>query len=150
MTETVTALSESLFQQLQNEPFALLHTIDAEAGSPTSSAVSWIYPVNESTLRFAIDGRSRLAVNMLSKADVSVTVFVPGSIQTIYGLARLVKDSLDEVPFKLVCFDIEIGHIRDAMFYGSRLSAMPEYEKTYDKRAADKLDRQVFAAMKKA
>jgi hypothetical protein len=36
------------------------------------------------------------------------------------------------------------------MFYGARLSATPEYEKTYDKRAADKLDGQVFAAMKKA
>jgi hypothetical protein len=36
------------------------------------------------------------------------------------------------------------------MFYGARLSVVPDYEKTYDKRAADKLDGQVFAAMRKA
>ncbi|GGD71182.1 pyridoxamine 5'-phosphate oxidase family protein [Paenibacillus nasutitermitis] len=150
MTETVTALSESMYNHLQKEPFVLLHTIDADTGSPTSSAVSWIYAADYSTLRFAIDGRSRLAANMRAKAEVSVTVFISGSVQTVYGTARLVAEALDEVPFKLVCFDIEIMHIRDAMFYGSRLSVMPEYEKTYDKRAADKLDIQVFNAMKKA
>jgi len=57
---------------------------------------------------------------------------------------------LDGVPFKLSCFDIHVEQVRDAMFYGSRLSVAPEYEKTYDKRAAEKLDNQVFAAMKKA
>jgi hypothetical protein len=150
MTEAVTALSEELFNLLQKEPFVLLHTIDAESGSPTSSAISWIYAVDGTTLRFAIDGRSRLAANMTASPAVSVTVFEPGSVQTVYGSARLVTEELEDVPFKLVCFDIEISHIRDAMFYGARLSTVPEYEKTYDKRAADKLDGQVFASMRKA
>ncbi|WP_274651877.1 pyridoxamine 5'-phosphate oxidase family protein [Paenibacillus humicola] len=150
MTELVTALSEEVMNQLRKEPFVLLHTVDSETGSPTSSAISWIYPANDKTLRFALDGRSRLAGNMSAKADVSVTVFAPGIVQTVYGQARLVTDALEDVPFKLVCFDIAIGHIRDAMYYGARLSHLPECEKTYDKRAADKLDGQVFAAMKKA
>ncbi|MNR64744.1 hypothetical protein D3C85_1874900 [compost metagenome] len=68
----------------------------------------------------------------------------------MYGKAKLVTDALEDVPFKLVCFDIEIEVIRDAMFYGARLSSQPQYEKTYDQRAAEKLDGQVFAAMKKA
>jgi hypothetical protein len=136
--------------QLQKQPFVLLHTIDSETGSPTSSAISWIYPVNETTLRFAIDGRSRLAGNMTARPDVCVTVFAPGTVQTVYGRAKLVTDALEDVPFKLVCYDIAIGQIRDAMYYGARLSVLPECEKTYDKRAADKLDGQVFAAMKKA
>ncbi|BBH21247.1 hypothetical protein Back11_25920 [Paenibacillus baekrokdamisoli] len=113
MAEPITLLNDDLFNQLQTDPFVLLHTIAADGGSPTSSAISWIYAVDHSTLRFAIE-------------------------------------ALEDVPFKLVCFDIEIGEIRDAMFYGARLSTQPEYEKTYDKRAADKLDGQVFAAMKKA
>ncbi|SFS85474.1 pyridoxamine 5'-phosphate oxidase family protein [Paenibacillus sp. BC26] len=150
MTELVTVLTDELLSGLEKEPFVLLHTIDADNGFPTSSVISWIYAVNRSTLRFAIDGRSRLTVNMTSKVDVSVTVFAPGTVQTIYGTARLVTDALEDVPFKLVCFDIDIASVRDAMFYGARLSARPEYEKTYDRRAADKLDGQVFAAMKKA
>ncbi|WP_219836332.1 pyridoxamine 5'-phosphate oxidase family protein [Paenibacillus sp. R14(2021)] len=150
MTEPVTVLNDDLFGALNQEPFVLLHTIDADSGSPTSSVISWIYAVNRTTLRFAIDGRSRLSVNMTSKADVSITLFGPGTVQTIYGTARLVTKVLDDVPIKLVCFDIRISEIRDAMFYGSRLSAKPAYEKTYDLRAADKLDKQVFAAMEKA
>lgn len=36
------------------------------------------------------------------------------------------------------------------MFYGSKISRDIEYEKTYDKEAAAKLDRQVMEAMKQA
>ncbi|CAH1213933.1 hypothetical protein PAECIP111893_03738 [Paenibacillus plantiphilus] len=150
MTEPVTTLSEDLFSQLQKESFVLLHTTDVDSSSPTSSAISWVYAPNDSTLRFAIDGRSRLSANMSAHAGVSVTVFAPGTVQTIYGRAKLVTDALQDVPFKLVCYDIEIDVVRDAMFYGARLSTLPQYEKTYDKRAAEKLDGQVFAAMKKA
>ncbi|MBM7565683.1 pyridoxamine 5'-phosphate oxidase family protein [Paenibacillus sacheonensis] len=150
MTEPVTVLTDELFGALNHDPFVLLHTIDADNGSPTSSAISWIYAVDRTTLRFAIDGRSRLSTNMTSKAEVSVTLFAPGTVQTIYGTAKLASEALEEVPFKLVCFDIDIASIRDAMFYGARLSVVPDHEKTYDKRAADKLDGQVFAAMRKA
>ncbi|GGG10417.1 pyridoxamine 5'-phosphate oxidase family protein [Paenibacillus abyssi] len=150
MTEPVTALSEALFNQLQKETFVLLHTTDAEHGSPTSSAISWIYAATPTTLRFAVDGRSRLVANMSANPDVCVTVFSSGTVQAVYGPAKVISDSLEGVPFKLVCLEIEITNIRDAMFYGARLSVTPEYEKTYDKRAAEKLDGQVFEAMKKA
>ncbi|WP_308638892.1 pyridoxamine 5'-phosphate oxidase family protein [Paenibacillus silvisoli] len=150
MTGSVTVLTDELLSGLEKEPFVLLHTIDADNGYPTSSAMSWIYAVNRSTLRFVIDGRSRLQANMASNPSVSVTVFAPGTVQTVYGSARLVTDAWEDVPFKLACFDIEIDSIRDAMFFGARLSARPETEKTYERRAADKLDGQVFAAMKKA
>lgn len=150
MPELVTALSEDLFHQLQSEPFVLLHTVDADGGYPTSSAISWVHAVKKDSIRFAIDGRSRLVANMTANPDVSVTLFASGTVQTVYGKVTLVADALENVPFKLTCYDIEIAAIRDAMFYGARLSALPAFEKTYDKRAADKLDGQVFAAMKKA
>ncbi|WP_181438808.1 pyridoxamine 5'-phosphate oxidase family protein [Paenibacillus sambharensis] len=150
MTEPLTALPEALHTALQTESFVLLHTTDAESGKPTSNAISWVYAVNPNRLRFAVDGRSRLVANLSAKPEASVTVFAAGSVYAVYGLTNLVTEALDEVPFKLVCFDIEISDVRDAMFYGARLSVAPEYEKTYDKRAADKLDGQVFAAMKKA
>ena len=54
------------------------------------------------------------------------------------------------MPIKLSCIDIDVEEVREAMFYGSRITVAPEFEKTYDKRAADKLDGQVFAALKKA
>jgi hypothetical protein len=101
-------------------------------------------------LRFAIDQRSRIVANIKNNSLVNVTAFSEGTVHAIYGSAQIVVDALNEVPFKLTCVDITISAVRDAMFYGSRISVLPEYEKTYDKRAAEKLDGQVFDAMKKA
>jgi hypothetical protein len=150
MAETITALSEPLFTALQKEILVLLSTIDAETGAPSTSAVSWLYATEPNTLRFAIDQRSRLVTNIRNNALVNVTVFAEGTVHAIYGSARIIVDALEAVPFKLSCVDITISAVRDAMFYGSRISVTPEYEKTYDKRAAEKLDGQVFDAMKKA
>lgn len=150
MAETLTALSDAQFAAMQHESFVLLHTIDAESGSPTTNAISWIYAPSPDVLRFAVDGRSRLVTNLKNNPSVAVTLFAGGTVQAVYGKASVKAEALEGVPFKLVCFDIAISAVRDAMFYGARLTALPEYEKTYDKRAADKLDGQVFDAMKKA
>jgi len=150
MAEVLTSLPETMFDQLQHENFVLLHTVDEESGGPTSSAISWIYAVDRGKLRFALDGRSRLITNLQACPEVSVTLFGGGSVHAVYGRARIVASKLEGVPFALACVDIEVTAVRDAMFYGARLSVQPEYEKTYDKRAADRLDGQVFEAMKKA
>jgi hypothetical protein len=150
MAETITALTEKLFSALQKETLVLLSTIDAETGAPSTTAVSWLYATHPDRLRFAIDQRSRIVANIRSNSLVNVTAFSEGTVHAIYGSAQIVVDALNEVPFKLTCVDISISAVRDAMFYGSRISVTPEYEKTYDKRAAEKLDGQVFDAMKKA
>lgn len=150
MAETITALPEQLVQALQKEPLVLLSTIDAESGSPSTSAISWVFAADPTRLRFAVDQRSRILTNIRNNPLVNVAFFAEGSVHAVYGSATVVTDALEGVPFKLACVDIAIDAVRDAMFYGSRISVMPAYEKTYDKRAADKLDGQVFDAMRKA
>lgn len=150
MSEVVTVLDDVLFEQLQQEKLVLLHTIDAESGAPTSSAISWVFAPGRDTIRFAVDQRSRLVANMQASGQVSLTVFANNTVNVIAGTARVHEAPLDDVPFKLACIDIQIEAVRDGMFYGSRISVEPAYEKTYDKRAAEKLDNQVFDAMKKA
>ncbi len=150
MSEALTALPDKLFDKLQKEPFVMLSTVDAESGGPTNNAISWVYAVNPTTIRFAIDRRSRLIGNIEHNPRVSVTFFAEGSVHTVYGSAAVKADVLDDVPFKLACYDIAVDFVRESMFYGSRISVGPEFEKTYDKRAAEKLDNQVLAAMRKA
>jgi hypothetical protein len=150
MAENITALPDQLLAALQKESFALLSTIDFESGGPSMNAISWLYAKDPGTVRFAVDQRSRIVSNISSNPLVTLSFIGVGSVHAIYGSCRKLKDALDDVPFKLACFDIDVSVVRDAMFYGSRISVAPEYEKTYDKRAADKLDAQVFDAMKKA
>ncbi|RAU99205.1 pyridoxamine 5'-phosphate oxidase family protein [Paenibacillus sp. YN15] len=150
MAEAVTVLNEELMSTLQKETFVILNTVDADTGAPVVNAISWVYAKDEKTIRFAVDGRSRIIANLRAKPQAAVSLFAAGSFHAVYGDARVVAEELAGVPFKLACIDVSIREVRDAMFYGSRVSIAPEYEKTYDKRAADKLDGQVFEAMKKA
>ncbi|MEF3305508.1 pyridoxamine 5'-phosphate oxidase family protein [Paenibacillus sp. GYB003] len=150
MAETITALSEQQMAQLQKEKLVLLATVDAESGFPSVSAISWVYAGGADRIRFAIDQRSRIVANMTKHPKVTLTFFGDGKVNAVYGTAAVVTEALEGVPFKLACYDVSVEAVRDAMFYGSRISVEPEYEKTYDKRAAEKLDGQVFAAMKKA
>lgn len=150
MSEIVTQLSDSLYSIFQSETFVLLNTVDQESGGPTSSAISWVYAVDYSKLRLALDHRSRLVGNMKANPRVTVTVFGQDTIYAINGRAVVAQDPLDGVPFNMCCFDIHIDAVRNALFYGAQLMSPPEYAKIYDQRAADMLDRQVFEAMKKA
>lgn len=150
MAEMVTSLPEQLLSLFQRETFVSLHTIDHETGAPTVNMITWVIAPNERTLRFALDQRSRLIANLEKNSLATITLIGAGSVHAIYGKATRIAEKLDEVPMKLACYDLEIDAIRNAMFYGGRISVQPEFEKTYDKRAADKLDKQVFAAMKKA
>ncbi len=150
MGETLQQLNDHLFTAFQKESLVLLGTIDSENGSPSVGAISWIIAPDHTHMRFAVDNRSRIVANVKKNEYVTVTTFANNTVFTIYGRAQVLVDELAEVPLKLACVQINVETVRDAMFYGSRISVEPEYEKTYDKRAAEKLDGQVFAAMKKA
>ncbi|MFS1513495.1 pyridoxamine 5'-phosphate oxidase family protein [Chengkuizengella sp. SCS-71B] len=150
MTDILTELNETIFSQLQKEKLVLLHTLDNESGSPTSSVISWLNAIDTKTVRFAVDQRSRIVNNVKNNKLVSLTTFASTTVYEISGSAEIITEEMEEVPFKLACIEISIKSIRDVMFYGARISTEPEYEKTYDKRAAEKLDNQVFEAIKKS
>lgn len=150
MTEIVHELSEPIYSRFQKEKFVLLNTVDAETDGPSSKAISWIYAVNPRLLRFAVDQHSRIIDNIKRNPRAAITLFASGSVYTISGKASIVREVMEEVPINLSCIELNIDMVKDAMFDGARISVEPEYEKTYDKRAAEKLDNQVLAAMKKA
>jgi len=150
MAGTADALSETLCRQLQKETLVILNTVDAGTGGPTANAISWICAVSPKKLRMALDQRSRLVDNIRQHPAVTLSLFGSGSFYAIHGKASIIANPLEGVPIKLVCIDVDIDAVHDAMFFGARITAEPEFVKTYDKRAADRLDGQVFAAMRKA
>lgn len=150
MAETVSnSLSDEVFQLLQKERFVLLGTIDHETQAPSLSAISWVYALNSQTIRFAVDSRSRIIANIQKDSKVVLNLIGAGSTYSINGNATLAKERMEEVPLKLAMIEVAIESVRDVMFYGSRISVEPQYEKTYDKNAAAKLDEQVMSALRK-
>lgn len=150
MSETPDGLNEVLFQTLQQQKLVLLATIDAETGAPVQTAISWVLAVEPGMVRFAVDSRSRINANLRKHPAAAVSLFADESIYAIHGEAVVHEELLADVPLKLSCIDLRVTAVRNIMYYGSKIAAEPICEKTYDPRAAEKLDMQVFAAMKKA
>lgn len=149
MAETVAhSLSEELFGLLQKERYVLLATIDHETGAPAVSAISWVFAPDKERVRFAVDSRSRIIANVQKHPDVVLTLIGAGSTYAINGKARVAVERMEDVPLKLAMVEVAIETVRDVMFYGSRISVEPQYEKTYNESAAAKLDSQVMAALR--
>jgi len=143
-------LIKPLFDELQKERFVLLGTIDHESGGPSVNDISWAFANDEETIRFAIDSRSRIIQNIHSNNRVVINIIANESTYSIYGTAQVKSEKLEGVPLKLALIEVGISEVRDVMFYGSKIVAEPQYDKTYDKVAAARLDNQVMDAIKKA
>ncbi|MET3288113.1 UNVERIFIED_CONTAM: hypothetical protein ABID98_000683 [Brevibacillus sp. OAP136] len=111
-------------------------------------SISWVVATTHQTVRIAIDNRSRILANLQKTPSVSLHLLGNGSSYEIAGRVASIEERLDGVPLKLAKVEIAVETVRDIMFYGSRISVDPEYEKTYDKNAAAKLDAQVMTALK--
>ena len=142
-------LIKPLFNELQKERFVILATVDFETTGPNVNAISWIFAINEETIYFAVDNRSRIIENIKGNQKVVVNLIANESSYSISGEAAVKQEKLAGVPLKLALVEIKIKEVRDVMFYGSKITTEPQYDKTYDKEAAARLDQQVLEAMKK-
>ncbi|WP_160720244.1 pyridoxamine 5'-phosphate oxidase family protein [Bacillus sp. USDA818B3_A] len=143
-------LIQPLFDELQKERFVTLATVDYETGGPNVSAISWVLAKDEGTIYFAVDNRSRILENINKNNKVVINLIANESTYSIQGEARVKEERLPEVPLKLALVEVVINEVRDVMFYGSKIVTEVQYDKTYDKKAAERLDNQVMEAMKKA
>jgi uncharacterized pyridoxamine 5'-phosphate oxidase family protein len=143
-------LIQPLFDELQKERFVTIATVDFESGGPSVSAISWVLAKDEHTIYFAVDNRSRIIQNIQKNNIVVLNLIANESTYSIQGAATVKQEKLAEVPLKLALVEIKIKEVRDVMFYGSKIVTEPTYDKTYDKNAAARLDKQVMDAMKKA
>ena len=143
-------LIKPLYDELQKERFVTLATIDFETGGPNVSGISWFLAKDDETIYFAVDNKSRIIQNITHNNKVIINLIANESTYSIQGVASLKEERLPDVPLKLALIEIKIQEVRDVMFYGSKIVTEPQYDKTYDKNAASRLDKQVMEAMKKA
>lgn len=143
-------LIKPLYDELQQERFVTLATVDHESGGPNVSAISWVLAKDEETIYFAIDNRSRIIQNIANNKMAVINVIANESTYSISGEAMIKEEKLEGVPLKLALIKLVIKEVRDVMFYGSKITTAPQYDKTYDKDAAARLDMQVMNVMKKA
>ncbi len=144
------SLTQRLYDYLQQERFVLLSTVDFETEGPNVSALSWVLAKDKQTIVFAVDNRSRIIHNINKNNKITINVIVEESSYSISGNASMQQERINGIPLPIALIQLNIKEVRDVMFYGSKITTQPEYDKTYDLEAAARLDRQVMDAMKKA
>lgn len=143
-------LTPDLYEALQSERLSFLSTVDSASGMPFMNAVSWVYALNDQTLRIAVDSRSKIVQNIQQHPLVSLAVFASASTYTICAKAALIEQDPPDVPLNVSILELTITDVRDVMFYGSKIAVEPSYEKTYDEEAAAKLDARIMKALQNA
>ena len=141
-------LSPALFEDCNKEKIVFLSTFSSEKNAPITNAISWIVALDDKTLRFAIDQRSLILANIEAVNGVSISLFSNETVYNILGNAKILTKQMPSIPLKLACIEVEINEVKNIMFYGAKITTEPEYVKTYDERAAKKLDVAVLNGLK--
>ncbi|WP_027409069.1 pyridoxamine 5'-phosphate oxidase family protein [Anoxybacteroides tepidamans] len=145
--ELITSLSKEWMKFLSGEKLVLLTTVEPGGNVPNVAAISWVKSVNEQTLRFAVSTNSRIVSNIRANPRVVLTVIGMGSVYSIHATASVIEDVMPGVPLKLAKIEAVVEMILDSMFWGSKITTEPAYEKTYNVEKAKKLDEEVYAAL---
>lgn len=140
-------LSNELIQFLQGEKMVSLISIDENTGLPDLTTISWVLADDAGErVNFAIGHNAASAKNIEKNPNVILGVIGAGSCFAIRGKGE-VSDVIEKT-MKMRVVNVEIDTVEDVMFYGSKVTVEPAYEKTYKKELAEKLDNEVYEVLR--
>lgn len=131
----------------KDERIGFLSTIHAETGAIQQNAVSWIHGYKSNVLRIAVGTKAQMVTNIESNPNVNVSFFYDKKVVSFQAEANIITKKIPGVPFPLTLIELETDELHDIMFYGAEITQEPVYDKTYNEKAAKKLDVQVYEGM---
>lgn len=149
MKEALTQIPAELLSFLQQPRLTQITTLDHETKGPFANVISWVLAHTPETVRLVGDSRTRFMQNLMADGRVALTILGAGTAWTIYGTARVIAERTPGVAIPTFSL-VELTDLRiyQVMFVGARLSQEPAWEVTCSQEFADKLDAEVFAAMR--
>ena len=140
-------LNSELIKLLQGEKIISLITNDVKTGQSDLAMISWVVANSEGDrINFAIGHNASSARNIQNDSSVILGVIGVGSCFAIKGNGKV--SEIIEGTIKIRIVSVEIETVEDVMFYGGKITKVPEYEKTYNKELAEKLDNEVYGALR--
>jgi hypothetical protein len=140
-------LNSELIKLLQGEKIISLITSDVKTGQPDLAMISWVVANSEGDrINFAIGHNASSARNIQNDSSVILGVIGVGSCFAIKGNGKVSEIIKGTIKIRIV--SVEIESVEDVMFYGGKVTKVPEYEKTYNKELAEKLDNEVYGVLR--
>ncbi len=146
--EMQTEIPAALLEFMQGPRITQLTTMDADSRGPFVNVISWVLAKDPHTLRLMGDQRTRFMQNLKADPRVALTVLGAGNAWTIYGQARVLAEKTPHVPLNLSMVEVTDLKIYPVLFWGARLTQVPEWDVTYSREQSDQLDAAVFMAMR--
>jgi len=125
----------------------VLCTVDKD-GNPHLTFITWVYPVDDKTIRIALSSNAKSAKNMLQTSTVSLMIIAQDKALACYGKASMIKDRIDEVKFPVSVFEVEIYNIENNLFPGGTITGTIPFMHTGDLQKAGELDQLVLDALR--
>lgn len=125
----------------------VLSTSDKE-GNLHLTFITWIYPVDDRTIRVALSSNAKSAKNMLQTGYACLMLIAQGTALACYGTASLLHERIEEVKFPLSVFEIRINSVENNLFPGGTITGTIPFMHTGDLQRAGELDQMVLDALK--
>ena len=103
--------------------------------------------MSKTSIRFAVDQRSRIVENIRHNTGVVLTIMANESVFSISGAGEILTDRMEGISLKLTVIEVNVQEVRDVMFYGAKLAIEPTYEK-HMIFGREKLDNEVLVGIR--
>ncbi|WP_456463537.1 pyridoxamine 5'-phosphate oxidase family protein [Persephonella sp.] len=116
---------------------------------PYTTFITWLTVKNEKTVRFALSKDSVSTENLKNNPYASVEVFGEGFALSISGKTKLIIDEIEQIPFPVSVFEMEVEKVVDNLFPGASVTGRIPFEHTGDTVQASEFDKIVLEELKK-
>ncbi|NPB06597.1 MAG: pyridoxamine 5'-phosphate oxidase [Aquificae bacterium] len=120
-----------------------------EKGSLHAAFVTWLYPLDERTLRLGLSAEGTTAWNLTVNPKGVLTLFAPGLALSCYFEARRVKSTIEGLPFPVSVFELSVYRVENALFPGTTVVGIIPFARTGDPVKNAQLDALVLEELKR-
>jgi len=128
--------------------FPIVLTTTDKNGELHTTFTTWVYPVDDKTLRLALSSNAKSAKNMQETGKVAIMVFSANTALALYGNAKLLLERIEEVKFPVSVFEVSIQRVEDVLFPGGTVVGTIPFMHTGDLQMAGELDELVLSALR--
>ncbi|SHE69179.1 Pyridoxamine 5'-phosphate oxidase [Seinonella peptonophila] len=147
MGKPLTELTPEMVDILQGKTVVLLQAVEPESQTIYSTALSWVYAIDQQTIRYAIDHKSQFIRILEENPNIVLHFIGCESVFRVAGKAKLRAAKAEDVSINLALIEVKVEEVRDIIFFGGKITTDPAFIKTYDEKLIEKLDREVGQAI---
>ncbi|GAB6064986.1 pyridoxamine 5'-phosphate oxidase family protein [Aquifex pyrophilus] len=125
----------------------VVSTVDKE-GNIHITFITWVYPVDERTIRIAVSSKAKTSQNIRETGKVAIQIFAPDKALSCYGNAKEIVEKIEDIPFPVSVFEVEIDTVENSLFPGATITGIIPFAHTGNVLKMTELDDKVLRALK--